>query len=151
MLFVCYGNICRSPYAAEAFTRLIGGGPPIRVASAGFVGPGRSSPPEAQAVARTRGIDLAGHRSQLITAPLLAEYDVVIVMSSDHRRDLARRFGRRSGVLLLGDLDTRAIETRTITDPFNRPEQVFAEVYDRIDRCLGRLWEVWRNGGGGPR
>src|SRR2546425_10349935 len=53
VLFVCHGNICRSPFAAAVLRRVIHG---VRVDSAGFLGPGRPSPPEAVApAARPRG------------------------------------------------------------------------------------------------
>jgi protein-tyrosine-phosphatase len=148
VLFICYGNICRSPYAAVAFARLAEND--MRVASAGFIGPGRPSPPEARTVAVARGIDLSEHVSQLVTGPLLSEYDVLVVMSADQRKELAGRFGRTAGVLLLGDLDPHPIDMRTIRDPFDQTEEVFREVYDRIDRCLAELWQLLRAAEAGP-
>ncbi|MFW6193280.1 MAG: hypothetical protein ACOC83_07315, partial [Gemmatimonadota bacterium] len=66
VLFVCQGNICRSPYAAGAFLRALPDGWRTRVAvsSAGFVGPGRGSPTTALRVASRRGVDLTAHRSR---------------------------------------------------------------------------------------
>ena len=53
VLFICHGNICRSPYAAAAARRLLPES--VAVESAGFIGPDRPSPPEAVAVAAERG------------------------------------------------------------------------------------------------
>lgn len=140
VLFVCYGNICRSPYAAAAYARLAGeAGGAVRVTSAGFIGPGRPSPPEAQTVAARRGLDLAAQRSRLITEPLVRDHDLIVVMERAQAAALARTFGRDRGVLVLGDLDPEPIDTRTILDPYGRTEDEFEAVYARIDRCVRSL------------
>src|SRR5207245_1676219 len=82
VLFVCHGNICRSPYAAYAFRQRI---PPMfatamRVDSAGFVGPGRPSPGTAIESAAHRGVDLSPHRARVLTRQRVEDSDVVVVM-----------------------------------------------------------------------
>ena len=47
----------------------------------GFIGPDRPSPPEAVAIAAERGVDLSGHRSQVVTAEILRDADLVLVMN----------------------------------------------------------------------
>jgi len=142
VLVVCHGNICRSPYAAAALRRLV---PEVfasglRVASAGFVGPNRAAPSEAQQVSAARGLSLAGHRSQLLTAQLVGEADLIIVMESWQANAIRDFFGPPRGVVLvLGDLDPEPIVARAIKDPVEQPAAVFAESYDRIDRCLKAL------------
>jgi protein-tyrosine-phosphatase len=141
VLFVCHGNICRSPYAAASFLRRL---PPafranVQVASAGFIGPGRPSPDEALAVSRRRGIDLSSHTSQLIDAQALRDYDLVVVMDGRQARDLKTAYADIGSVIVLGDLDPQPITRRAIVDPFGRSEQVFDESYARIDRCLDTL------------
>jgi len=138
VLFICHGNICRSPYAAAAAGRLL----PVSVAveSAGFIGSDRPSPPEAVAVAAERGIDLAPHRSQLIGLERLREVDLAIVMDRRQRHRLV--IGRprlRSRVVLLGDLDPEPITRRAVLDPVEQPAEAFRSCYDRIDRCVGVL------------
>jgi protein-tyrosine phosphatase len=136
ILFVCYGNICRSPYAQYAFSRLVSERQGFTVASAGFIGPGRSSPQSAQSTAAARGVDLAPHVSQTLSPDLVSSFDVIVVMERAQREMIARQYGARDRILILGDLDPQPIETRTILDPYNRDKAVFTEVYDRIDRCL---------------
>src|SRR6266700_3534397 len=75
ILVVCHGNICRSPFAAGLLARALGPAG-TRVASAGFVGPGRPAPAEGSIAAARRGIDLSRHRSQLLTPVLAAEAQV---------------------------------------------------------------------------
>lgn len=157
VLFVCYGNICRSPYAAAALRRelsasdrpdpeRLGGGrapAPPDVASVGLFGPGRPSPPAACAVAARHGLDLSAHRSRLLEDDEPRPGDLVVVMEGWQAEHLAERLGERDGggppVLLLGDLDERRVAHRRIRDPVDQPEAVFEEVYGRIDRCVRAL------------
>jgi len=136
VLFVCYGNICRSPYAEMSFRRAV---PSIRAVSAGFVGPDRPTPTNGLSAARRRGLDLGDHRSRLLTGAMIGEIDLIVVMSESQRRELKTDFGRADGVVLLGDFDPDAIDTRTVLDPYDRDEEVFDAVYDRIDRCIAGL------------
>jgi protein-tyrosine-phosphatase len=138
VVFVCLGNICRSPYAAHAFRRSAGSDE-LQVASCGMIGPGRPVPAEGQAEARRRGLDLAGHRSQLITPELLRHAELVVVMDSSQRQAVVARGVPASRVLILGDLDPWPIDTRTIRDPFGQAQSVFGDVYARIDRCVNAL------------
>jgi protein-tyrosine-phosphatase len=142
ILFVCLGNICRSPYAAESFQRAAGG--KVLAVSAGFIGPGRPVPETGQRVARRRGLDLSQHRSQFITKELVDAADLIVVMDQGQRRGIEQRFGRRAGVVVLGDLDPDPIDTRTVRDPYNQREDVFEAVYARIDRAVSTLARALR-------
>jgi protein-tyrosine-phosphatase len=116
----------------------------VMVHSAGFVGPDRSSPPEALAVALERGLDMKAHRSKLITGQALQLADLVIVMSPEQAIEVKwRGAGPRSTVLVLGDLDPDPIEARTIRDPWNCDAEVFRSSYQRIDRCVAELMRVF--------
>lgn len=136
ILFVCYGNICRSPYAQYSFARMVRDHPAIQAVSAGFIGRGRPAPAAAQASATTRGVPLADHVSQTLNPDLISNSDVIVVMERSQRELIARRYGARKRIVILGDLDPLPIETRTIRDPYNQSKATFDEVYDRIDRCL---------------
>ncbi len=142
VIFVCHGNICRSPYAAAAFCRRLSPSLQalIRVDSAGFIGPGRSPPPFARAVAALRGVDLAAHRSKLLTPAVGAAGELVVVMEPRQARVLGKLCRRNGGTLVvLGDFDPGPITTRAIPDPIGQPEAAFHESYTRIDRCLDGL------------
>jgi protein-tyrosine phosphatase len=142
VLVVCHGNICRSPYAAALLRRrllpLMGNRG--RVESAGFIAPGRPCPDAAVEVAATRGLDLSGHRSQLLAPPEVHAADLILVMDTTQRWGIRALFGRNGhDVLLLGDLDPEPIETRAIRDPVEQPKEVFELSYSRIERCVGEL------------
>lgn len=143
VLFVCLGNICRSPYAAEAF-RGLAADPGLAVDSAGFIGPGRPSPDLALQTARQRGIDLGAHRSRVVTADSLAAAELVVVMDPGQAQRV-RAMGVAAGrVLVLGDLDPVPIRKRAIRDPFEQEAAVFSATFDRIDRCLRALADELR-------
>ncbi len=139
VLFVCHGNICRSPFAALLFGKLaeerLAGR--IHTLSAGFIGPGRGSPPEALVASLRRGIDLGSHRSRLLTDRLIRKSDLVVVMSAEQERAIRRLAG--TNVLVLGDLDPEPIRERTIMDPWGGSDDDFDASYARIERCVRQL------------
>lgn len=144
LLFVCHGNICRSPFAAglllERLARMPGGGLAVEVDSAGFIEPDRPSPSKAQASARSRGVDLSTHRSRLLTSDGVGMAAIVFVMDELQQRAICRRFRRsEEDVIILGDLDPDPIERRTIRDPVEQSREVFDGSYARIERCIDVL------------
>lgn len=149
ILVVCYGNICRSPYAAGALRRLLpGAASAVRVESAGFVGPHRSPPREAIDVAAAHGVDLRRHTSRLASPAAVAGADLVIVMEPGQVGRLAGVAKSKGPVLVLGDLDPDPVAHRTIRDPVEQPRQVFVATYGRIDRCLAELVNaIWGDAG----
>ena len=93
ILFVCTGNICRSP-TAEAVLRQLAAkeGIELRIASAGIgdwhVG---SAPDErAQHHAKTRGYDLSELRARQVTKRDFADFDLILAMDRGHLRALER-------------------------------------------------------------
>ncbi len=142
VLVLCNGNIFRSPFAAAVLQRELNlrGAGSMRVASAGFAAHGRPSPPHAIAAAARHGIDLAGHTSQLVVAPVARAADLIVVMEALQRRSFCERFGRATrDVLLLGDLDPMPVMSRAIEDPVEQDPEVCERVYARIERCVGEL------------
>jgi protein-tyrosine phosphatase len=88
ILFVCSGNLCRSPFA-EAWLRAWLGenGADATVSSAGILTQGRSSPPEFIDAARRAGVDLSAHRSSYMEVVDLEKADLVIGMGREHVRE----------------------------------------------------------------
>jgi len=141
VLFVCQGNICRSPFAAAAFAanfsrRL----QRPTITSAGFIGPARPPPPKAVDAARRFGVDISGHRSQLITSELLQAAELIVVMTPDQARGIRSRVkSRPTEVIVLGDLDPLKSDRRGILDPWGGSDADFDSSYARVSRCIGVL------------
>ena len=117
VLFVCTGNICRSPTAEGVFRRFVeqaGLEDRIGMDSAGTHGYHVGEPPDprTQAAAGARGYDLPGLRARRIAREDFSRFDLVLAMDRDHHAILARfapagaghklrmlmEFARRSGV-----------------------------------------------------
>ena len=154
VLFICAGNIYRSPFAAEVFKGALPG--PFRgvigCASAGFIGNDRPSPGDAVAAAARRGLDLDSHRSRMLTPAHAGGSDLIVVMAPDQKRAICSRYGRlRRDVIVLGDLDPHMIETREIADPWDQPPHVLEASYDRVTRCVRELAAAVTGMGGAIR
>lgn len=124
-LFVCQGNILRSPLAAALFRlRLPAHLQGIRVisAGAGTYAEGRSDP-RAQAIAARFNISLEGHKSKWVTPAMLETADVVLVMDVLNEATLWQRFPRfREKLLLLAEVDEHA-KSLEIEDPYDKDEE----------------------------
>lgn len=146
LLFVCHGNVCRSPFAhrycVSALEDRGAGG--MEVAGRGFVGPGRPSPQPARRAASDLGVELGDHRSRLLEwGDLEVSGTLVLVFEPGQRRRIVRK-GPIAGerVHVLGDLDPERIRRRRICDPMGHPVEVFRSVYRRIARCVDELLEA---------
>lgn len=141
ILVLCYGNICRSPFAAELLQRqLLRSRVDLQIRSAGFLTSGRGSPPEAQEAASCWNIDLASHRSRHVSPELIRSADLIVVMEPAQRWAVVARFGRPLvDVLVLGDLDLRPGATRAILDPYGQTPAAYEGSYARIARCIAVL------------
>lgn len=90
VLFVCLGNICRSP-AAEGVVRAIVGDR-LRLDSAGTSDWHRGKPPYGPMIdaAARRGIDLRGLRARQFTRRDFLDFDLIVAMDQDNRADIER-------------------------------------------------------------
>jgi protein-tyrosine phosphatase len=118
VLFVCTGNICRSPMA-EAFLQRrlleVAADAPdgrVRIHSAGTHATLGSPPPAVLAAAADFGVDLGNHRSRQLDAALLDEADLVIGMAREHVREaVLAGSGAFAKTFTLRELLRRAADT----------------------------------------
>ena len=145
VLFVCLGNICRSPFAgliaAQRFAQA--GVPDVRSASAGIrtMQSGRS-PQDACTVAASYGLSLDAHRPTMLTRELIDAYDLIVVMESqqlDQLREAYPDATDRIVLLSLFDAGATGYERYNIADPFQRPLADYETCYRRIDRAVTAL------------
>jgi protein-tyrosine-phosphatase len=142
VLFVCLGNVCRSPYAEWSMRKSLGDSD-IRIASAGFIGPDRNPPDVAIEAALENGVDHAESNSQLVTGRLLADVDVVFLFQGSHAQRLRKAAGTASpAIFQLGEFDPLWDGKRIIVDPWGKPLDEFRCTFSRIDRCLAEVRSV---------
>jgi protein-tyrosine phosphatase len=134
VLFVCKGNICRSPFAELYARGVLGDG--VRVASAGYnQKSGKPSPPEALVAARELGVSLDAHRSQPITEEMVRRSDVIFVFDRKNYDHLVGLFRfARGKIHCLGYLDDDGV--LDIVDPDTRGLDDFRATYRRIATTL---------------
>ena len=138
ILFVCKGNVCRSPFAeAVARERLAG----LEVASAGYYPvAGRRSPEHARDAAAAAGFDLSAHRSQVVTEELVRDADVIFVFDQENYEQVTRTYPRiRQRVFLLGTLCPG--DSLFIDDPWGLEAETFGECYRQIAKAIACLAE----------
>jgi CelD/BcsL family acetyltransferase involved in cellulose biosynthesis/protein-tyrosine-phosphatase/predicted ATP-grasp superfamily ATP-dependent carboligase len=133
LLFLCYGNICRSAFAdVFANTRA----PGLRIQSAGFHRvEGRATPAHVVAAARELNVSLDHWRSKVVTGEMLAMADIVLVMDRENYvRAVAMAGAGSDKVLMLGAFDDNAdVE---ISDPYTMDQLAAGAVLRRITAAV---------------
>ena len=141
ILFVCLGNICRSPMAEGAFRHYVtqaGLDDNYEIGSAGTGGWHIGNPPDqrAQGAALARGIDISQQKAQRITAADFSRYDLLIAMDEDNYHDLKALApdGLDHKVRLFLDYAPELGE-REVPDPYYGGSQGFEHVLDLVERA----------------
>lgn len=148
VLFVCLGNICRSPTAEGVLRHQLaeaGLAEVIHVASAGTGDWHVGNPPDSRTrrAAQLRGYDLSAQRAQQVSVEDFTRYDLILAMDKSNLANLqAMRPGHASGEL---DLFLRRYEGALdeVPDPYYGGEQGFEHVLDLIEAaCRGLVSEL---------
>lgn len=144
VLFVCLGNICRSPTAQAVFrARSIGAGLDIEVDSAGTGAWHEGEPPDARAMeaGAARGYDFTGQSARAVETLDFARFDYILAMDTKNLAHLeAMKPQSYSGHLgLLTDFGNAADKGRNVPDPYYGGPQGFETVLDMIERASDRL------------
>lgn len=147
VLFVCLGNICRSPLAEGVFRHLVverGLAHAFRIESAGTGGwhVGEAPDGRASVVAANHGIVLES-RAQQVTAGDLQDFDIVLAMDRENLRSLQRLDEAQGGgasIHLLREFDPRTEDGDEVPDPYYGGPSGFENVYQMVRRsCEGLL------------
>jgi len=146
VVFVCTGNICRSPSAEAVLKQRVheaGLTDAIDVSSAGLGGwhVGQDADKRSLATLRARGYDLK-HSARQVRKSWVDDYDLFVALDSGHLMEL-RSLLPGTDVRLLRDWDPRG--SGNVPDPYYDGQEVFEEVLDIIERsCDGLLEELRR-------
>jgi protein-tyrosine phosphatase len=149
LLFVCMGNICRSPTAEAVMRQLVaaeGLEDEVVIDSAGTGGWHAGDPPDRRsaAAARTRGIVMEGAARQ-VTAADFEDYDLLLAADGDNvraLRDAAPSPEAAERIHLLREYDPAAVASGdlAIPDPYYGGPSGFEDVLDLVDAaCRGLL------------
>jgi glycine hydroxymethyltransferase len=139
VLFVCTGNICRSPMALGLFQRLLGNRKDIMVDAAG-VHAVRGQPPSVHAidVCRRRGVNISTFRSQPLTAVLVDRATHIFTMTTSHLETIHLLFPQGADkTFLLREFEEPG-ETlwQDLPDPIGMGYDVYTECADSIEKAL---------------
>jgi len=139
VLFVCTGNICRSPIAEGLFRRLTGNRKDIEVASAG-VHAVRGQPPSLYAVqvCEAEGVNIGDQRSQPLTADLVERATHIFAMTGAHLETIHMLFphGTEKTFLLREFEEPGSTCWRDVPDPIGMGREVYEECARTIKNAL---------------
>jgi len=151
ILFVCMGNICRSPTAEAVFRHLVAheaADLPLEIDSAGThdYHVGQAPDRRAQSAARRRGIELSGLRARIVEDADFERFDLILAMDEQNRSELIARAPAASHarIRLVMEFAPNAY-AREIPDPYYGGETGFEDVLDLLhEAAIGLLADLRR-------
>jgi protein-tyrosine-phosphatase len=148
VLFVCQGNIIRSPFAAALFPRLLPSAFQDRIstASAGLdTTPGKAADPRALQLAKEFDVSLDLHRTQRLTPALVESTDLIFVMDTLNMAKFTVRYpGARDKLFMLGAFAGPAKVSRPdIPDPYNGTLDDVRRCYQNMSQLLSVLSDIF--------
>lgn len=140
ILFVCMGNICRSPTAEGVFRQLAAEHPQLNrleIDSCGTIGyhVGEQPDPRSVSAAKNRGYDLSSIRARKIIAEDLLKYDFILAMDEENLSNiftLASEQNSNTDKISLF-LDYGVTKTACVPDPYYGGPSGFDDVIDLIE------------------
>src|SRR6266436_469060 len=139
ILFVCTGNICRSPMAEGIFRRAVQGRGTYRVMSAGLGAlDGQPPTPHAVRAVAELGIDISDLRSRLLTPDLVEQADFIFGMTHNHVDTVLLLYPHAAEkTFLLREFDeTLDFFEKDISDPIGGSYEVYLNCRDQIEQGI---------------
>ncbi|MEI6780240.1 MAG: serine hydroxymethyltransferase [Verrucomicrobiota bacterium] len=142
VLFICTGNVCRSPMAEGIFRQAVRRRGDYQVLSAGL-GAAGGQPPSAHAVQGVKelGIDISSLRSRMLTAELVQKADYIFAMTHSHLDTLVMLYPEAAEkTFLLREFDeTLDSFEKDISDPIGGSYAVYLNCRDQIEQGIASL------------
>ena len=142
-LFVCFGNLMRSPMAEAMFRKAVTDAnlPGILIHSAGLHAiPGNEAHPWALIASREIGLSLTNHRAQPVTPELIAQADAIFAMDFQNKAELLALYpDSESKILMLGAYANGSLRYREIPDPYFGDIDTTRRCYDVMRTCIRNL------------
>ena len=142
ILFLCTGNVCRSPMAEGLFRHAVKGRGEFRIVSAG-IGAIDGDLPTHHSVQAMReiGIDISGQRSRALTSELIRSADLILGMTHSHTDTVALLYPKAAEkTFLLREFDeTLEPYEKDISDPIGSPYHIYVECRDQIEQGIVTL------------
>lgn len=146
VIFVCLGNICRSPLGEGIFRHLVkekGWEDFFHIDSAGTAGYHAGEMPDigSISVAEQYGISLAGQYARQFTVKDSSQWDYIIAMDSSNHKDIQKLGALTGNIHLMREFDPEGCGD--VPDPWARGDEAFLETYTIIHRsCEGLLHHI---------
>ena len=141
ILFVCTGNICRSPLAEALLKRALHerAVEEVTVESAGTgAWDGAPASEGAYLVALERGLDLSGHRARLLTREIVEDSAMILTMARHHRARV-HELGGEGRVHVLGEYVGKTGEEAEVGDPFGGDLEVYRDTCAELEALIATV------------
>ena len=145
LLFVCLGNICRSPMAEGVFRRVAEDEGVLHLfdidsAGLGDWHVGQAPDPRAQAAAQNRGIDISGQSARQINPADYARFDLLLAMDGSNYQELVQLAPSDERHKIRRFLDYAPhVGTQDVPDPFYGGREGFDHALDLIEQAARGL------------
>ena len=152
ILFICTGNVCRSPMAEGLFKNLVDQNKADLIVISAGVGAQNGQPPSENAIRAMQDldIDISPQRSMMMTAALASEADMIIGMTHGHIEMVNLMFPHTAEkTFLLREFDdSLPLHEREISDPIGCSYEIYCQCRDQIREGIDSLLKfIQKNNG----